>query len=1222
MPTAGIRVLVVGGELPLPAAYESRRAGGTSNIMGEIAQFRPDVILTSDFVPGALNRASFELRKRWLHVDPSDAKAIADTVEACYAHNLWTRHAYADDHPLVSVYTPTYNTGDYLRETYQSLRDQSYPTWEWVVVDDGSDDDTWARLEQLAAEDWRVRPVRNARNAGKIGAVKDQATRLARGEILVELDHDDLLTDFALDEIVAAFKRHPDAGMVYSDCSNFFENGTFHRFAEEGAPSYWADRYHEEEYRGRKWLVCEQPDIYDRFGDEARQQFGWFLTMGPNHVRAYRASALRELGGYNPGLPVADDWDVFVRFFLRSKCVLVSKLLYLYRFRDGWANATFTRNQSIQDHLELGRANYAAECEAFNARRLAGADPAALAPDGGALLTVAVCAIAERADTTLPAVIAELRRQAEGQPVEILCLLDNRARTLSEKRNTIIAAAKGRFVVFADDDDRVEPDYVEALLGAIRGEPEADVVCFDVMVHGAGGSDRLCRYGIGLEDRDAEDAFYRKPNHIMAWRTDLARAVPYEDTWDEDTQWARKAQARVRAEARVDRVLYHYDVDPVTTTQRDRAGRVPTYDVSYVVLVAAAETPAGRCLASIRQHSPGSEIVLVANGVELPEGLRAVADRVVESEINLGFGAGCNVGAERATRPILCFLNDDAAFVEGSTPRLLAEAVTAEHPIVAPYSDRAKPPQGDVEQGQTPPRDAFPEAVVGLCLMLPARVFREVGGFDPRLLTWEDDDFCLRARALGHGCKVVGSTWVRHERHATFRALGMDPEQVMADNKRRFRELHPRIRVVAIAKDEAGCVEGFFEQFRGTTTDWCLLDTGSTDGTRELAEAIGVRVEEGPFEDFAQARNLALERFGAGADWVIMLDPDERLDEHTLAHLRETLAQAQSRGSYDVLLAPLQAVYPDGARRDFVPKPFALRPGSGVRWAFKVHEKLIGSCHLALVRNARIDHVLALHDAGRRAESEGLYSRLGAEEPYHADPEVKRKMLEKWPILDYDRTDDDRIAKVWAGPLVTVVIPTWDRPELLRRAVESAGAQDYLNLDIVVVHDGPEEALPVWGIREYDMRGNHGAGGAVPRNYALRLAAGPLVAYLDDDNEWDPDHVSHLYEALRASGAAFAFSSMRLKGDGRVIDFDVPRRQGIDTSCVLHWRDLVRRHGGWKSREEAGDYAHDWEFFSRWVVAGEVWAATRRPTLVYNAATSGQEAFLSGPMLAAAEGGE
>ena len=74
--------------------------------------------------------------------------------------------------------------------------------------------------------------------------------------------------------------------------------------------------------------------------------------------------------------------------------------------------------------------------------------------------------------------------------------------------------------------------------------------------------------------------------------------------------------------------------------------------------------------------------------------------------------------------------------------------------------------------------------------------------------------------------------------------------------------------------------------------------------------------------------------------------------------------------------------------------------------------------------------------------------------------------------------------------------------------------------------------------------------------------------------------------------------------------FTEPKFQGIDTSCILHSKDLIARHGGWKNRD-AGTYAHDWELVSRWLAGNEPWACTEIPTLIYNATTSGQSAFLA-----------
>jgi glycosyltransferase involved in cell wall biosynthesis len=1194
MPTAGIKVLTVGHPFKLP--YEVKHLDGASGLVGAIATFRPDVIVTSSFIPGVLNNFAFEWRKRWIHVDPkAKSEDVSSQVEGCYSFNIWGVSENQKYNPLVSVYTGTKNTGDHLREAYQSLLDQTYTNWEWVVIDDASTDETWKRLCAASEEDPRIRPYRSAVPIGKIGAVKDQATRLSRGEYLVELDHDDILVDTALAELVKAFQGNPDVGFIYSNSSNFLESGGFQRFNDD----FWKNRYRDTEYRGKKWLECLNPNIYDRFGPNYWDQFGYFLTVGPNHVRAFRASTFRELGGYNPNLPVADDWDLYARFFLQSKCLHLDRMLYLYRIKDNWGNTTFTRNKSIQDHLALGRNHYFREFDAFNKKRLA-----PKSGGGEILLTVAVPAIPSRMKTSLVSVLEELFAQAEGKPVEISCFLDNKARNLSEKRNSMIAAAKGKFIAFVDDDDEVDPDYVDALLQAIRFNQDAHCVVFDVMVHGYDPEPKLCKYGIEYKDQNAADAYYRLPNHVMAYRTEISRRHLYRKDRsgiNEDFEWAVRASKDVVQQTRVKKVLYHYKYDPKQTTQKGTQRQRGATDVSYVILQATQHPAIVRCLESVRAWSPGSEIILVANGVEPDPKLQELSDQVVLLEKNLGFAAGANLGATEATRELVCFLNDDAAFVD-QTPFKLIEAVGDDSPIVAPYCNRAKPPQGDIPREQTPSGDTWPDMVTGLCLMMEKSKFFDLGGFDTRLLTWEDDDLCLKAARRGWKSRIVGGTWVDHERHSTFKALGLDPNAVIAENRLKYQTLHPRIRVVAIAKDEAGPIEGFFRQFEKVTRDWCLLDTGSTDRTREIARDIGVRIESGPFENFCDARNLALQRFREGADWIIMMDPDERLDAHAIEHLEALL----SKTSADILLAPLDAVYPDGARKAFVPKAFAFRALPQILWVFKVHEKVIGSKRQAMVKNALIEHVISLHDQERRGKSSGLYERLMKEEPYFTDPSYKARWTQEWPILDYDHMDDDRIAKIHCGPLVSTVIATYDRKELLEKAIASAFAQDYPNLEVVVIGDAcPSLKIENPAVRWINLPKNHGAGGAVPRNYGIMFASAELIAYLDDDNEWAPDHISSLYAALRSTDSAYAFSSMRTLGKDLI--FQGPKRGSIDTSCVLHKKSLIRKYGWWKDRIQAG-YAHDWEFFSRW--ASERWAATEKPTLLYNAETSGQLDFL------------
>ena len=109
------------------------------------------------------------------------------------------------------------------------------------------------------------------------------------------------------------------------------------------------------------------------------------------------------------------------------------------------------------------------------------------------------------------------------------------------------------------------------------------------------------------------------------------------------------------------------------------------------------------------------------------------------------------------------------------------------------------------------------------------------------------------------------------------------------------------------------------------------------------------------------------------------------------------------------------------------------------------------------------------------------------------------------------------MAPVTGAPLVSAIIPTRHRPQLLERAVASALAQTWSALDVVVVDDAsePEMRLPAFeDPRVHVVRLSEPSGPGAARNAGIARARGELIAFLDDDDEWRPDktarHVQHL----------------------------------------------------------------------------------------------------------------
>lgn len=131
--------------------------------------------------------------------------------------------------------------------------------------------------------------------------------------------------------------------------------------------------------------------------------------------------------------------------------------------------------------------------------------------------------------------------------------------------------------------------------------------------------------------------------------------------------------------------------------------------------------------------------------------------------------------------------------------------------------------------------------------------------------------------------------------------------------------------------------------------------------------------------------------------------------------------------------------------------------------------------------------------------------------------------------------------------LVSAVIPTRNRPDLVVKAALSALHQSHATMEVIVVVDGEDRATEklLAGIEDARLRVIPLAvnvGGSEARNIGVRTARGEWIAFLDDDDEWLPHKIALQLEAARASVAAFPVISSRLIVRTPVLDFLGPRR--------------------------------------------------------------------------------
>ncbi len=107
----------------------------------------------------------------------------------------------------VSIITPTYNASDFLRETLDCLRAQTYTDWELLITDDASTDNTCEIVEEYIALDERIRLFRLKKNAGPAGA-RNHSVKNAKGRYIAFCDSDDLWTSDKLEKQIAFMKSN------------------------------------------------------------------------------------------------------------------------------------------------------------------------------------------------------------------------------------------------------------------------------------------------------------------------------------------------------------------------------------------------------------------------------------------------------------------------------------------------------------------------------------------------------------------------------------------------------------------------------------------------------------------------------------------------------------------------------------------------------------------------------------------------------------------------------------------------------------------------------------------------------------------------------------------------------------------------------------------------------------------------------------------------------
>lgn len=229
--------------------------------------------------------------------------------------------------PWVSIVTPAHNQGEYLRTTMESVLSQDYPALEYLVIDDGSSDDTLAVARAVAAEHPTRVTVLTQANAGQ-AATLNRGWAACRGEILGYLSSDDLLLPGAVAAMVGAMQARPEVSVAY--CDFWLIDPVGERLRAVAAPEF-----------DRRAMLED-------------------LVCAPAVGALFRREVFDATGGWDVGRRQVPDFEFWLRAVEHGDFMRVPQRLSEYRIHEGSASFRAMPVPRAEEILAVMTAHWAA----------------------------------------------------------------------------------------------------------------------------------------------------------------------------------------------------------------------------------------------------------------------------------------------------------------------------------------------------------------------------------------------------------------------------------------------------------------------------------------------------------------------------------------------------------------------------------------------------------------------------------------------------------------------------------------------------------------------------------------------------------------------------------------------------------------------------------------------------------------------------------------------
>lgn len=173
------------------------------------------------------------------------------------------------------------------------------------------------------------------------------------------------------------------------------------------------------------------------------------------------------------------------------------------------------------------------------------------------LFSILICTINERKHL-LSTLLQELNKQ-KADDVEILVNIDNGQKSIGRKRNELLLQARGKYISFIDDDDKVSEDYIQLILEAAKLNPDC-VGIEGLITFSLKNITRKFVHSIRYDKWFTKDNIYcRCPNHLSPVKRELALKVMFpEKNFGEDKEYSLKLFPLLRSEVYILSPIYYY----------------------------------------------------------------------------------------------------------------------------------------------------------------------------------------------------------------------------------------------------------------------------------------------------------------------------------------------------------------------------------------------------------------------------------------------------------------------------------------------------------------------------------------------------------------------------------------------------------------------------------------------------------------------------------------